>query len=254
MNLDATIDYVSTNRSGSLKAGMRGTIMGDYNYGKEYIQWINHQRFIGLELHSRFFYQLIVGNNIAPESQLYLSGANPEEMMDNKYTRSRGFIPDQWLGYGNNYNHFQAGGGLNIRGYAGYLVPRTADNVQVYMNKGNNGGAINLELDLDGLVTIKPKRIADYFHLDVYLFGDGGFLQHTFKSGEFGLTKEATVNTGFMASAGAGMAFTIKKWGSMDKAKPLTLRFDIPLFLSNSPYVDGNYFKYRWQMGINRSF
>ena len=31
------------------------------------------------------------------ESQLYLAGANPEALMDNKFTRAQ-FIPNDWIG------------------------------------------------------------------------------------------------------------------------------------------------------------
>ena len=49
---------------------------------------------------------------------LYASGANPEDIMHNKYTRSAGFIPHDWFSYSlTNTNHFHYGGGLNLRGY-----------------------------------------------------------------------------------------------------------------------------------------
>ncbi|MFN9520281.1 MAG: hypothetical protein ACK574_11210, partial [Bacteroidota bacterium] len=62
------------------------------------------------------------------------------------------------------------------------------------------------------------------------------------------------INTGWMASAGSGFALTIKKWGKLDKAKPLTIRVDLPLFLSNSPFVDGQNLRMRWLVGLNRAF
>ena len=56
------------------------------------------------------------GINQAPESALFFAGGNPEELMENKYTRSVGFFPAEWGGYGNTTNHFHHGGGMNIRG------------------------------------------------------------------------------------------------------------------------------------------
>jgi aminopeptidase N len=185
---------------------------------------------------------------------LYLAGMSPEEMMENKFIRSRGFVPNEWLGYGANYNHFQAGGGLNIRGYAGYVVPKNVNATQVQLYSGDGGAAVNLELDVDGLVPFTPGRLASYLHLDAYLFGDAGVIQRTFQAGEAGFSEEQEVESGLMASAGAGFALTIKKWGQWDKAKPLTLRFDIPAFLNNTPFVDGDYVKFRWVVGVNRSF
>ena len=58
---------------------------------------------------------------------LIFAGANSEELMENKFTRSEGFIPNQWLGYGSTTNHFQMGGGLNLRGYTGYYAPEIND-------------------------------------------------------------------------------------------------------------------------------
>lgn len=254
LNVDLTKAYTYRNGNGEFSEGLRASFASDYDYSSVFMQWINHHRFWGMELHSRLMWKVITGDNIAPESQLYLSGANPEEMMDNKYVRSRAFVPVSWLGYGADYNHFQFGGGLNIRGYAGYLVPRQVENIQVYMFGGNTGASSNLELDLDGLVSFKPRSISSYLHLDAYLFGDAGFLQNTFNATDFGLTADRIVSTDLMASAGAGFALTIKKWMQWDKAKPLTLRFDMPLFLSHTPFVDGQNFRFRWQVGVNRNF
>lgn len=255
-NIEWVRAYSRSGRSGEFSESFRTSIVGSdrsYAYSRFSLQWIHHQMIARTELHSRVFAQVMAGSRIAPESKLMLGGANAEEMMENKYTRSRGFVPDQWTGYGVDYNHFQAAGGLNIRGYAGYLIPRTSGTQQVYMYGGNNGGAVNLEYDLDGLVKLTPS-FTQWLHVDAYLFGDAGILENQFKSGEYGLTQDATLNTGMMVSAGAGCAFTIRKWWQFDKARPLTIRFDMPLLLTNSPYVDGAYFRYRWQLGLNRSF
>jgi hypothetical protein len=36
--------------------------------------------------------------------------------------------------------------------------------------------------------------------------------------------------------------------------KPLTIRFDMPLFLSRTPALEPDYVKFRWVLGINRAF
>lgn len=54
--------------------------------------------------------------------------------------------------------------------------------------------------------------------------------------------------------AGLGVAFTIKKWGVFDKAKPLTIRFDMPAFLNRPPYSNNQYATFRYVIGINRVF
>jgi aminopeptidase N len=254
LNIDISRNYQYRYGNGSLKYGLRTTLFGDYSYSRVNAQWINSQKVFASALRSRVFVQVMQGTDIAPESRLFLNGANPEEMMDNKFLRSRAFVPVQWLGYGNNYNHFHAAGGLNIRGYAGYLTPRLAENLQLFMYRGSTGLAGNFEWDIDDYIKFTPARISPYLHLDAYLFGDVGLLENEFKAGENGLLKQTTINTGWMASAGSGFALTIKKWGKLDKAKPLTIRVDLPLLLSNTPFVDGQNFKMRWLVGLNRAF
>nr|MBP8824196.1 M1 family metallopeptidase [Flavobacteriales bacterium] len=82
----------------------------------------NNTRMGRLNLRTRLLAQY--GSGTTPrESQLYLAGASPEDMMADKYTRSIGFVPFDWMGYGAGVNHFQQGGGLGLRGYAGYQAP-----------------------------------------------------------------------------------------------------------------------------------
>jgi hypothetical protein len=254
LNIDMTVKYSYGKGFGEYKQGIRASFISDYDYSSIFVQWINQYNFSQFELRSRFFLQAIAGNNIAPESRVFLAGANPEEMVENKFIRSRGFVPTSWLGYGNNANNFQAGGGLNVRGYAGYLIPVTAENTQVYLYAGNGGSSINLELDFDKFITINPKRLKKYIHFDSYLFGDAGLIANNFKAGEFLLPKDAYAQSNLMISAGAGLALTIKRWFNYDELKPLTIRFDMPLFLNNTPFVDGEYLRFRWVLGINRTF
>lgn len=253
-NVEMERNYSNASRSGKISEGVRASLFSDYDYSKFWVTWINHENLWRFELHSRIHGTVIRGSKIAPESQLYLASGNSEEMMDNKFIRSRGFVPTDWLGYGNTYNHFHFAGGLNVRGYAGYLVPVNSDNSQFYLFGGQEGGAVNLELDFDKLVSITPGALSKYFHFDTYLFGDAGMIQTEFKAGTNGLTSDKVLKTRVLASAGAGVCFTIKKWGVLDDPRPLTLRFDMPLYLSTAPFVDGDNFKYRWVVGIGRAF
>jgi hypothetical protein len=50
-----------------------------------------------------------------------------------------------------------------------------------------------------------------------------------------------------------GAALTIKKWWFLQDVKPLTIRFDIPFFLSSSPAGTKNV-EWRWLIGISRAF
>lgn len=93
-------------------------------------------------------------------------------------------------------------------------------------------------------------------HVDAYLFADAGVLAaNNVNNLEHTLTGGASkVNTGLMVSAGPGFVFTIKKWGVLDEVKPLSIRLDLPVFLSNKPYTQADYLMFRWQVGVSRSF
>jgi hypothetical protein len=56
------------------------------------------------------------------------------------------------------------------------------------------------------------------------------------------------------ADAGVGTAITIKKFGPLQDIRPLTLRFDMPLVLSNIPDGKIGYFAFQYVVGIGRSF
>ncbi|HRQ83846.1 MAG TPA: hypothetical protein PLV70_01895, partial [Flavobacteriales bacterium] len=212
---------------------------------------INSTRLGRLDLRTRAMAQYGSGNT-PRESQLYLAGASPEDLMDNKYVRSIGFVPFDWMGYGAGLNHFHQSGGLGLRGYAGYLAPEDIGGGNTILTyAGNTGAAINAELDLDGLVRFRPGKLADYLHLDVYLFGDVGTM------GYRTVTDLGTPQVKLAlprADAGAGAALTIKKFGPLDHIKPLTIRFDMPLVLSAIPAGESEHVAFRYVVGIGRSF
>lgn len=211
----------------------------------------NNTRIGKLGLRTRAMAQFGTGQT-PMESQLYLAGASPEEMMDSKYVRSIGFVPFDWMGYGAAVNHFQHGGGLGLRGYAGYLAPDLIDGDNlIYTYAGNTGAALNGELDLDGLVRFKPRKLAEYLKLDVYLFGDVGTMGYrTYTDHGTPQIKLALPR----ADAGLGAALTLRKFGPLSGIKPLTIRFDMPLVLSALPAGETEHFAFRYVVGIGRSF
>lgn len=255
--LNGVLDIKLTHRydrgigNGRLDLDLRSSTVGsDSRYGQVRLTNINEKRISGLQLRTRIMGQYGSGNT-PRESALYLAGANPEEMMENKYMRSVGFAPYDWLGYGADVNHLQFGGGLGLRGYAGYLAPEyTADSAIVYTYLGNTGTAASAELDLDGLVRFKPGKLARYLHLDVYLFGDIGSMAYsTVRNGNERITFAQP-----RADAGAGLALTIKRFGPLVDIKPLSIRFDMPLFLSALPARQPHNFAFRYVVAIGRSF
>lgn len=185
--------------------------------------------------------------NIPLESQIYLSSSSPEDMMDNKYTRSVGFFPESWTGYSNISNHFTYGGGLGLRGYSGYLAPENENGNQNFTNSSNAGAALNLELDFTQYFNLHPKTISNYISVNPYLFGDAGIINAS-----------GNENTILFASprmdAGAGFMLNIKNWGVFQKVNPLSFRFDMPFFLSRVPYADNSNLMFRWMVGVNRAF
>ncbi|MBI4947325.1 MAG: M1 family metallopeptidase [Bacteroidetes bacterium] len=235
---------------------LSSTLMSDYDYANLRLTVINKNHFGKFNLNTRTFLQYGTGSNTPKESALYLAGASPEDLMENKFTRSIGFFPTEWMGYGSGTNNFQMGGGLNLRGYAGYLVPQEDKNGNIhYAYRGNSGASVNAELEFDNL--FKFIHIVDQngiikwakntFKLNTYLFGDIGVINYN-------ASTENLLLTDFRADAGVSTALTIKKWGPLQTVDPLTIRFDMPMFLNRIPATETDYIKFRWVVGISRAF
>jgi len=243
--------YTYGGSNGDVLLNVRNSSIGSaHAFAQATLTAVNDNRLGRLGLRTRFVAQFGTGDTPL-ESQLYLAGASPEDMMENKYTRSIGFVPYSQSGYGADITHFQAGGGLGLRGYAGYLAPDAVDGGQILTYRGNTGAAVNAELDLDGLARLRPKATREWLHLDVYLFGDIGSM------GYRRVTEAGTTQLRFAApraDAGAGLALTIKKFGPLIDIKPLTIRFDAPIFVSGLPYQEKDHFAFRYVIGVERSF
>lgn len=228
-----------------LRGGLPGT---SADYQQVSIENVHKHRIWRLELRSRFFVMYGTGRRLPIESALYLAGASPEDMMDNPWVRSYGFFPEVMTTFGAYLNNFHYGGGLNLRGYSGYLAPFNHGGGQYLTFASNSGAACNLELDLDELVVWKPRFSRNWLHWDIYLFADGGII-NAYREGHH------IRPAGIRMDAGAGLAMTIKKWGPWTQSmKPLTLRFDVPFFLNTPPANDPKYLDFRWLMGIQRAF
>ena len=68
------------------------TLGGDYDYAQLSMTVVNYNKLGKLNLNTRTFVLFGTGANTPEESALYLAGANPEQMMESKYTRAAGFF------------------------------------------------------------------------------------------------------------------------------------------------------------------
>ncbi len=243
--------YDYAHGDGDLKLELRNSAVGAASsYAQVRLTAINKNDLGRIQVRTRAFGQY--GTGATPrESALYLAGASPEEMMEDKYVRSIGPVPYEWLGYGADVQHFHHGGGLGLRGYAGYLAPELNENGNViYTYRGNTGISASGEVDLDGLVRFRPGKVARYLHMDVYVFGDVGMMGYRRSANGRDYLELAQPR----ADAGVGAALTIKKWGPLVDLKPLTIRFDMPLLLSSLPATETDNLAFRYVVAIGRSF
>jgi aminopeptidase N len=128
------------------------------------------------------------------------------------------------------------------------LAPEQLANGNVILlNSGNSGAAGSVELEFDNLVKFKPRITRNWLKLDLYLFGDAGILDSGIKGDKLNFER-------VRISSGLGSSWTIKRWGPFAMEKPLTLRFDVPMFLNRTPDVSPDYVQFRWIVGVNRAF
>ncbi len=237
---------------------MTGNRSDAFDYSFLQLEATNTHELGKLELRTRLFGRYGTGQDLPYESLLFAGGANPEELMENKFTRSVGFVPhgEDWSGI-SRYEpvHFQQGGGLNLRGYNGYFLPDTRDGLQLVGYKGRSGVSVSGELDFDGLIKLKPRATKSWLHLDAYLFADAGIMELSrYVQPDYTRILPTEMWSDVHVDAGLGFAATIKKFGPFAQAKPLTIRVDFPLFLNRAPFGNPQYAAFRYVIGINRAF
>ena len=234
---------------GEFTVGLRSsTIGGDYDYAYLELEAENMNRLGKFLINTRLYGRYGTGSAFPRESALFLAGGNPESMMDNAFVRSKGFVPDNWTGYDVSTNHFHYGGGLNLRGYAGYTAVHEDETDSLhFIYRGKSGAAVNVEIEFDELVRIRPKWTRKWLKLDTYLFGDAGTITYDDDS-------RAGALTDIRMDAGIGAAFTIKKLWTLDEWEPLTFRIDVPFVVSHTPFVDPDFVALRWVVGVERAF
>jgi hypothetical protein len=121
----------------------------------------------------------------------------------------------------------------------------------------SSGAALNAELDLDGLINLQPKKFKNWLHIDFYLFADAGVGRNQGVN-SLNAAPELPYVPNFeetlLADAGAGIVFTIKRWGKNSTIKPFSIRFDMPFWVSNGAMMKQNNFANRWVFGLYRTF
>jgi hypothetical protein len=260
LNIAWSHSYNYVNGAGKYSFSFRAPFLGgnntSFNYSYAQLESINDNYIHKLEIRTRLFGRYGLGSNLPYESLLYMAGASPEDEMENKYTRSVGFIPTDWQGISSyNVNHFQQGGGLGLRGYAGYYAPDLHNGYMLEGYKGRSGVAANVEIGLENYMPWHPRLFNKWMHVNVYAFGDAGAMEMSnFSSSDISRISPTDVWSSVHVDAGAGLAFTIKNWGVFEKAKPLTLRLDLPVFLNRPPFSNDQYMTLRYVIGVNRAF
>ncbi len=247
IDVNAEHKYKYSYGNGTLKLKLQSSALGSaYNYNTLSLLAKNNNRLEKLKITTRAFFQIGTGSNWAEESKLNLAGANQEEMMESKFTRAEGFIPSDYMSYGDNTSHFHAGGGLNLRGYSGYLAPalNTGGIVRAYDHNGTSGGSLNTEIDFTDYLpySIRKNNIASYLFADAGIISSKNLTKGNYKDSFSELRTDA----------GIGFTYTLRKFGPLETVKPLVIRFDMPLFL-NKPPGDNDQIKMRWLIGINRA-
>lgn len=236
--------------TGNIQLNLRSSAFTeDYDFSAASLTAVNRNDLGRININTRVFGQLGFGSRLPSESMLYVAGANNEELMNNKYTRSMGFFPPAWGNYGATTNHFTAGGGLNLRGFSGYLLARkNADGTNSYDYKGTTGASFSTEIEFGELFKFfNPKFLNNSIKLQPYLFGDAGIIN-------INTPGKPNIMSDVMADAGVGTTLSIMKWGRLYNIKPLTIRFDMPLFISRLPFEETDYLQFRWMIGINKAF
>lgn len=249
-NNQIKIQYAHTYRyvhgSGSVLSGIStSALTRDYNYSYWFLESKNQTKLKKLLFSTRFYAQFGQGNSWAPESKLYLAQANPEEMMENKFTRSAMVVNDQETFYSIGQNHLHYGGGLNLRGYTGFIIQKLNNYSSYSIRNSSSGASINLEVEIQQLFPWNTPKISKYIDLKLYPFTDAGIIQID--------PLRKTTFSNLLIDAGIGTALTLKQFGPLENIKPLTLRADFPLFLNQVSTTDSN-IDFRWIIGISRAF
>ena len=87
-------------------------------------------------------------------------------MSNNKFTRTSGIFNLDDFDFNYNLGNYHMGGGLNLRGYSGYLAPEydESGNLIRNTNYGTSGASFTTEIDFSSYLpyTIRRNGIGSY--------------------------------------------------------------------------------------------
>lgn len=241
--LEYSHPYKYFNGRGNIKLGLSNSgILSDYNYSEISLTVLNNTKLGKLDFRTRTYARFMDGSSIAPESALLLGGANNRELMGNKYTRSRGWIPDDWGTFARETNHWHQSGGLNLRGYTGYRATTTQETDTFEIFGGSKGASVNAELGIGRLIGTNKLVILKRIRVNPYLFADAGILGN-----QLNQWSDLRMDAGL----GTTVSYNFRRF---NKAKPIVLRIDLPLVLNRVAEEGGEYVAMRYVIGLNRAF
>jgi aminopeptidase N len=233
--------YDYFNGSGQINLALRSsTLESDYQYAQISLEAINESTVKSFNIKTRFFALHSSGTSIAPESKLFAAGANPEQLMNNPFTRSAGVISRDWVSYSSQLNQFHMGGGLNLRAYSGYLMPEGEGDNQTFTYSGSTGASFSSEIEFDEYLPFTRR-----LNMVTYLFTDAGIINKN--------SFDTPLEMGSLRMD-AGLGATITLFNKLDNVTPLTIRVDLPWFMNKPPYQENYFDLKRFVIGINRSF
>ncbi len=249
IDVDLEHKYNYSYGKGKINLKLQTSALGSaYDYNKLILTAQNNNKVEKLKINTRAYFQIGSGSNWAEESKLGLAGANNEEVMDSKFTRAEGIISSDYMSYDYTTNYFHSAGGLNLRGYTGYLAPEFNEDgtISSYNYNGTSGAAFNAEIDFTAYLpySIRSKNISSYLFADAGIISNEQLNKENFKD----------VFTDVRADAGIGFTYTFRNFGPLERVRPLVIRFDMPLFLNRPPATDEDFLQMRWLIGINRAF
>ena len=249
LHLGFTHEYNYDKGMGMLNFELVTSSVGsDYDFSYFLFESKHEHNFWKFPFRYRLFGQYGSGSSWAPESQLFIAGANPEEYMSDPFTRSQGII-NRSLGGGfsGDLTQLHYGGGLNLRGYSGYFAPYVNDDGEtVFTYSGTTGASVNAELVFSKLFFSGTTSLDDFVNFEAYFFGDAGIINANRPGEDLDFAD-------LRADAGVGGTMEITQFGKFNDLNPLTLRVDLPLFL-NRPPADQDFFEFRFILGISKAF